>query len=65
VSTAINARPVYLLNTLFLSREFAKIGYKVGLIATNEKNVQSLADEIKTNGGEVSPRRTTYEVHHN
>lgn len=36
------------------SREFVKIGYKVGLIAKNEKNLQAFADELKADGGEVS-----------
>ena len=37
-------------------REFTKLGYKVGLIAKSEDNLRNLADELKSLGGEVSPR---------
>jgi len=35
------------------AREFVKLGYKVGLIASNEANLRSFADELKGLGGEA------------
>lgn len=36
------------------SREFAKLGYRVALIARNADHLNKLAEEINGSGGEVS-----------
>ena len=42
------------LTTPPCSRLFAKNGYRIALIARNEAQLTSLADEINKDGGEVS-----------
>jgi short-subunit dehydrogenase len=44
-------------NDIVNSREFAKLGYRVALIARNADHLNKLAEDIKGSGGEVSAYR--------
>lgn len=45
-----------MLNRIAHSREFAKNGYVIAAIASNETNLRNLTNEIKELGGEVCLR---------
>ncbi len=54
VSNATIAHVDMCTNDVVNSREFAKLGYRVALIARNADHLNKLAEEIKGSGGEVS-----------